>query len=86
MTTSFAKDKIRIVLLEGVHPSAAETFRAAGYNNVTEIKTALTGSELIAAIESAHIVGIRSRTQMTGQVLAAARRSIALRRGRYRDP
>ena len=39
--TSLGKDKIRILLLEGVHPSAVENFEAAGYANIEYIKTAL---------------------------------------------
>jgi len=76
--TSFDKDKIRIVLLEGVHASALDNLAAAGYSNVTSLKQALDGDDLAGAIADAHMVGIRSRTQLTEPVLASARRLIAV--------
>ena len=76
--TSFDKDKIRILLLEGVHASAVESFHAAGYRNVEQRREALTGDALAAALADAHMVGIRSRTQLTPTALAEARRLIAI--------
>ncbi|WP_096087031.1 phosphoglycerate dehydrogenase [Agaribacterium haliotis] len=76
--TSLQKDKIKFLLLEGVHESAVETLNHAGYNNVEYIKTALVGDELIEKIKDAHFVGIRSRTQLSKEVIEAAPKLIAV--------
>jgi len=75
---SFPKEKISVVLLEGVHPSAVETFHADGYTNVVSHPAALEGAALANAIHDAHIVGIRSRTKLTPDVLAGTRRLITI--------
>ena len=77
-TTSFDKAKIRILLLEGVHPSAIDTLKQAGYTNIDARPKALAGDELKAAIADAHFVGIRSRTQLTREVLSEARKLVAV--------
>ncbi|MFW6093034.1 MAG: phosphoglycerate dehydrogenase, partial [Pseudomonadota bacterium] len=77
-TTSFDKDKIRILLLEGVHPSAVENLENAGYRNVTVAGEALQGEELARALADVHMLGIRSRTQLDADAIAAARRLIAV--------
>jgi Phosphoglycerate dehydrogenase and related dehydrogenases len=71
---SVPKDRIRIVLLEGVHSHAVRTLAQAGYLNVVQHKGALEGDALRAAIKAAHIVGIRSQTKLTAEILAAADR------------
>lgn len=76
--TSLQKDKIKFVLLEGVHESAVETLQAAGYTNIDYIKTALSGDELIDRIKDAHFVGLRSRTQLTREVFAQAPKLVAV--------
>lgn len=76
--TSLNKDKIKFLLLEGIHPSAVETLAAAGYTNVVTYPKALPREELLAEIANAHFVGIRSRTQLTEEVLAAAKRLVAV--------
>ena len=65
---SLPKDKIRFLLLEGVHQNAIDTLNAAGYTNIDYHKTALEGEALKEAIKDAHFVGIRSRTQLTEEV------------------
>jgi len=77
-STSLDKSKIRILLLEGVHQSAVDNFKRAGYTNIEYIKTALAGDELKAKIADAHFVGIRSRTQLTEDVFAAAQKLVAV--------
>ncbi|MEQ8484719.1 MAG: phosphoglycerate dehydrogenase [Pseudomonadales bacterium] len=76
--TSFDRDKIRILLLEGVHPSAVDHLRQAGYGNVTALGQALQGDELAAALDDVHMLGIRSRTQLDAAAIAAARRLMAV--------
>ena len=72
---SFAKDKIRFVLLEGIHPSAVDVLTRDGYSQVERHDKALSGAELIDAIGDAHFVGIRSRTLLTAEVLAQAEKA-----------
>ncbi|MEI6538507.1 MAG: phosphoglycerate dehydrogenase, partial [Planctomycetota bacterium] len=57
----------------GINDSAVELIRSAGYTNVTRLPKALDGDELLAAVENVHILGIRSRTQLTEEVFGAAR-------------
>lgn len=71
---SVPKDRIRIVLLEGVHPSACDVLRAHGYQNVELLAGALDGEALKARLAEAHVLGIRSRTRLTAPLLAAAER------------
>ncbi len=75
---SFARDRINVLLLEGISHTAVEYFKASGYTNVTHLPKALDKADLIEAISSAHIVGIRSRTQLTEEIFAAANRLIAV--------
>ena len=76
--TSFEKDKIRIVLLEGIHASAVEHMTSQGYTNVESLKGALTGDELKDKVRDAHIIGIRSRTQLTEDIFDAAEKLMAV--------
>ncbi len=71
---SLSKDKVRVLLLEGISQTAADLFTQAGYTNVTRLKTALDGEKLVEALQGTHILGIRSRTQMTREMVAAADR------------
>ena len=75
---SLAKDKIRVLLLEGVNDSAVQLIEAAGYSNMTRLSKALEGDALKEAIKGVHLLGIRSRTQITTDVLEAADRLIAI--------
>ncbi len=75
---SLSKDKIRILLLEGVHTSAVDQFKAYGYSNIDYIKTALAGDELAEKVADAHFVGIRSRTQLTQAVFEQAHKLMAV--------
>jgi D-3-phosphoglycerate dehydrogenase len=75
---SLAKDKIRVLLLEGVNDSAVQMIENAGYSNLTRLPKALDGEALKEAIKGVHILGIRSRTQITSEVLEAADRLIAI--------
>jgi len=70
--TSFPREKIRILLLENISDSAVQTFRQAGYTQVEKLTRALPEDELIQAIKNVHLLGIRSKTQITEKVLDAA--------------
>lgn len=76
--TSLSRDLIRVLLLEGVHPGAVDVFHDAGYASVEFVKTAVAGEELLERIRGVHFVGIRSRTQLTEEVLAAADKLIGI--------
>ena len=71
-TTSLGKDKIRVLLLEGIHQTAADAFREAGYSQVERRPTAIQGDGLAEALRGVHFLGIRSRTHLTADVLAQA--------------
>ena len=75
---SFPKDKIRILLLEGIADSGVALLGGAGYENVTRVPKALDGEVLREAVKGVHILGIRSRSQLTEEVFAAADRLIAV--------
>ncbi|MDO8270654.1 MAG: phosphoglycerate dehydrogenase [Gammaproteobacteria bacterium] len=70
--TSLEKSKIKFLLLEGLHQSAVDTLHNAGYTNIEYLKTSLSEEKLIEKIRDVHFIGIRSRTQLTSAVFAAA--------------
>ena len=78
MQTSYPRQDIKVLLLEGVSASAVDVFHRAGYSQVELHAKSLPEDELKQRIADAHIVGIRSRTQLTAEVLAQAKRLIAV--------
>ena len=76
--TSYPKDKIKILLLEGIHQSAIDTFKAADYHNIELLPKALPEEQLIEKIKDISLVGIRSKTQMNARVIAAAKKLRAI--------
>ncbi|AWK87197.1 phosphoglycerate dehydrogenase [Azospirillum thermophilum] len=75
---SLSKDKINILLLEGVHDNAISEFAGGGYATVERLPHALDEGELLERIGSVHILGIRSRTHLTARVLEAAQKLITV--------
>lgn len=75
---SLPKDKIKILLLEGVHQRALETLQANGYTNIEYLKTSLPEDQLVERIRDVHFLGIRSRTQVTSAVVEAAEKLVAI--------
>ena len=75
---SLKKSKIKFLLLEGVHQSAVDALAKAGYTNVVTYPKALPAEDLKQEIKDAHFVGIRSRTQLSEDVLDAAERLVAI--------
>ena len=75
---SLEKSKIKILLLEGVHQSAVDSFLNAGYTNIEHLATSLDEESLIERIRDVHFVGLRSRTQLTERVFAAAEKLSAV--------
>jgi D-3-phosphoglycerate dehydrogenase len=78
MKTSFPKQDIRILLLEGISHSAVASFQRAGYEQIEFHEKSLPEAELKRRIAEAHLIGVRSRTQLTDDVLAQAKRLIAV--------
>ena len=76
--TSFSKDKIKILLLEGVHKSTLEELKIKGYSNIEYIKTSLSEDDLIEKIKDVHFIGIRSRTQLNEKVLSHAKKLMSI--------
>jgi D-3-phosphoglycerate dehydrogenase / 2-oxoglutarate reductase len=75
---SLAKDKIRVLLLENISETAVGAMRSAGYTNIRHLPKALDGDALKEAIRGVHLLGIRSRTQVTAEILEEADRLIAI--------
>ena len=76
-TTSFPKHKIKVLLLEGVHPQSVRRFEDEGFS-VEALKGALDEKELARAIREVHILGIRSKTQITEAAINKANRLLAV--------
>ncbi|MDH0382576.1 phosphoglycerate dehydrogenase [Comamonas aquatica] len=76
--TSLDKSKIKFLLLEGIHPSALQVLHNAGYTSIETVSGALPPEELLRKIADVHFVGIRSRTQLTAGVFAAAQKLVAV--------
>lgn len=70
--TSYPKEKINILFLENISDVAVERFKQAGYANAKKLNGALSEAELIKAVKDVHLLGIRSKSQITKNVLAAA--------------
>mgnify|MGYP002079365789 FL=1 len=77
-TNSLDKNKIKFLLLEGIHSSAVDVIRAAGYTQIETVSGALPDEELQRKIADVHFVGIRSRTQLTEEVFAQAHKLVAV--------
>lgn len=76
--TSYPKDKINILFLENISDKAVNLFKSNGYNNVEKLTGALSEEDLIKKIKDVHLLGIRSKTQVTPKVLEAARKLQAI--------
>ncbi|WP_414642263.1 phosphoglycerate dehydrogenase [Brevundimonas sp.] len=74
---SYPRARIRILLLENIHPAAVERLHEAGYS-VETMKGALDEEALIEALQGVHVLGVRSKTQVSARVLEAAPRLMAI--------
>src|SRR5437016_12851052 len=70
--TSYPKEKIKILLLEGIHKSAIESFKSDGYTNIEQHGEALTKEEIGEKVKGVHVIGIRSKTQITADAISKA--------------
>jgi D-3-phosphoglycerate dehydrogenase len=73
-----SKRDTKVLLLEGINDSAVETLLNAGYSKVERLMKALDANELRSAIADVHLLGIRSRTQLTRDIVGAARELLAV--------
>jgi len=78
MTLSLAKEKIRFLLLEGVHPDTKTILNKAGYHNIEQLDVAMEPAKLSELIGDVHFLGIRSRTQVDAQSLKKASKLIGI--------
>lgn len=77
MAVSFPKNKINVLLLEGVHDDAVEAFKNEGYN-VDYSPDSLSEEDLCEKIKNVHIIGIRSKTKITQKVVDSADKLLAV--------
>lgn len=77
-TYSLAKEKIKFLLLEGIHPRAQEVLHRAGYTQVEMRPGTQSRAELAHALEDVHFLGIRSRTQLDAELLSKASKLTAV--------
>ena len=76
--TSYPKEKINILLLENISKSAEKIYRNNGYTNIQKLNGALSEDELMKAIKDVHLLGIRSKTHISQNVLNAAKKLQAI--------
>ncbi|HEX9961988.1 MAG TPA: phosphoglycerate dehydrogenase [Pyrinomonadaceae bacterium] len=76
--TSYPRSKIKILLLENISESAVEELRQSGYVEIKKISGALSEADLVREIKGVHILGIRSKTQITEKVIEKADRLLAI--------
>jgi D-3-phosphoglycerate dehydrogenase len=76
--TSYPRNKIKVLLLENISESAVEELKQSGYLEIKRHSGALSEKDLIAAIKEVHILGIRSKTQVTEKVIAKADKLLAI--------
>ena len=74
---SFPRSRMKILLLENIHPLAVQRFREEGYS-VETVKGALDEDDLIARIKGVHVLGVRSKTNVSARVLEAADKLMAV--------
>ena len=75
---SLSKEKIKVLLLERLHDNAVNYFEGNDYSNVECLKGSLDGKELIEKIKGVHLIGIRSKTKITSEILEHANKLIAI--------
>ena len=74
---SYPKNRIKILLLENVHPAAFDNLSEDGFS-VELIEQSLSEDELIEKIKGVHVLGIRSKTKLTPKVLDAANKLLVV--------
>ena len=70
--TSYPKEKVNVLFLENISDTAVKLFKDAGYSSVRKLSGALSEEDLIREVKDVHLLGIRSKTQITSRVLQSA--------------
>lgn len=76
--TSYPRNKIRVLLLENIADAAVGELTGGGYTEVERLGGAISEAELKKAIRGVHVLGIRSKTRVTADVLASADKLLAI--------
>ena len=76
--TSYPKEKINILFLENISDTAVKQLKDQGYSSVRKLNGALSEEQLIKEVKDVHLLGIRSKTQITANVLKAANKLQAI--------
>jgi D-3-phosphoglycerate dehydrogenase len=76
--TSYPRNKIKVLLLENISDAAVRELESGGYFEIGRLGGALSEAELIEAVKGIHLLGIRSKTQITNNVIAAADKLLAI--------
>ncbi len=76
--TSYPRSKIRILLLENISDAAAGELQAGGYTEIERIDGAMSEADLMKAVKGVHLLGIRSKTRITKNVVEAADKLLAI--------
>src|SRR6188508_208691 len=76
--TSYPRNQIKILLLENISDAAVDELTAGGYTNIKRINGALSEDELIKAVKGVHLLGIRSKTQISKRVIEAGDKLLAI--------
>ena len=76
--TSYPRSKIKILLLENISDAAVGELKHSGYFEIKKISGSLSEADLINAVKGVHLLGIRSKTQITKNVIAAADKLLAI--------
>ena len=76
--TSYPKERIKILLLENIAGSAVDELKKSGYADIHQINGALTENQIVKAIKGVHLLGIRSKTQITRNLIDAADKLLAV--------
>ncbi|MBD0288963.1 MAG: phosphoglycerate dehydrogenase, partial [Flavisolibacter sp.] len=72
--TSYPKEKIKVLLLENISDTAVQNFVKQGYTQVEKLTKALSEKDLLNQIKNVHILGIRSKTEITAPVIEEAKK------------
>lgn len=76
-TLSYPKSKIKVLLTENIHKTAIESFENEGYQ-VETLASSLSENELMRKIEDVSVLGIRSKTEVTKNVLEHGKKLLAI--------
>ncbi len=76
--TSYPRHKIKVLLLENISDAAVRELESGGYTEIKRLNGALSEAQLIDAVEGVHLIGIRSKTRITKDVIEAADKLLAI--------